>query len=181
MLIFEGPDGAGKTTLIQQFTENFDLEVAPRVVSKEAQAMTDLQVWVDRNLDMGFQYKIFDRHRLISESIYGPVLRHHQSTGFNDLTWMGPRIRRFYDIKPIIIYCLPPLQVVINNIKNDGDNAVVQEHIEAIYTAYVAKAAMDHAHYRGSVHVWDYTRSPQVKGRPGFFYDVHQEMRERAQ
>ena len=68
MIIVEGPDGAGKTTLIRQLQERWpDLAVAPRVVSKDAEAMVDLQEWVNINLSDGPQYKIFDRHRLISE------------------------------------------------------------------------------------------------------------------
>ena len=41
MIIVEGPDGAGKTTVLQDLKTVFDLPVAPRVVSKETEAMVD--------------------------------------------------------------------------------------------------------------------------------------------
>lgn len=180
MLIVEGPDGAGKTTLIRQFQEAFDIPVAPRVVSKDAEAMTDLQDCVDNNLDEGFQSTIFDRHRLISETIYGPVLRSYQSKGFDDLSWLGPRLQRFYDLQPIIIYCLPPLEVVRKNIEGDEDNKVVAAHIDALYTAYVARASLDHAFSPGMVKIWDYTKSPKIKDRMMWFNTIHHQLRERT-
>lgn len=179
MIVFEGPDGAGKTTLIEAFQEAFDTPVAPRVVSKDAEAMVDLQDWVDDNLSQGFQYRIFDRHRLISETIYGPILRGTQQPGFNQLSWMGPRLYRFYELKPVIIYCLPPLEVVKANILNDPDNKVVEEKIEAIYSAYVARAALDHVFSPGIVKIWDYTRSPKINNEPAWFHSLHTSIKER--
>lgn len=181
MLIFEGPDGAGKTSLIKQFQDLYGVPIAPRVVTKDTEAMTDLREWVDQNLDQGFQYQLFDRHRLISEPIYGPILRGDKpEPGFADLVWMGPRLRRLYQIKPIIVYCLPPLATVRENLAWDPDNTAVVQRITSIYSSYVAKAAMDLELSPGTVHIWDYTRSPRVKGTPGFFPSIHTELKERS-
>lgn len=178
MLIVEGPDGAGKTTLIEALQKEYDLPVAPRVVSKDAEAMVDLRHWVDQNLDKGFQRTIFDRHRLISEPIYGPVLRKKQEDGFDDLEWLAPRMKEFYSLKPVIIYCLPDLETVRANIKDDDDNRVVQDHIDAIYAAYVARASIDYSLSPGIVRVWNYTQSPTIKGLPIWFPHVHKAMNE---
>ena len=75
MLIVEGPDGAGKTQLIQRLRLNLQLELMPRVVSSDTEMMVDLQEWVNEDLHAGLKRAIYDRHRLISEPIYGPVLR----------------------------------------------------------------------------------------------------------
>jgi len=179
MIIVEGPDGSGKTTLIKLLKDELNIPVAPRVVSKETKAMTNLQDWVDNNLDEGFQKVIFDRYRLISEPIYGPILRKGQSEGFDSLMWLGPRLKRFYELEPIIIYCLPHLFTVVKNIGRDHDNDVVRPHIQAIYTAYVAKAAMDYALAPGRVHVWDYEHSPQVMGRPIWLPTIKEELKKR--
>lgn len=173
MIVVEGPDGAGKTTLIEALMERFDLPVAPRVVSKDAVAMVDLMDWVDNNLEEGFQRTIFDRHRLISETIYGPILRTEPQPGFTRLSWMAPRLARFYRIQPIIIYCLPPLEVVKKNIIGDHDNQVVWEKIEAIYSAYVNRASLDIEFAPGKVFIWDYTHSPTIRNEPVFFNEIN--------
>lgn len=168
MIVVEGPDGAGKTTLIRTLQEHLDLPIAPRVVTKYAEAMVDLREWVDRNLAEGFQQTIFDRHRLISETIYGPILRDEQESGFSELSWLAPRMKQFYQIQPIIIYCLPPLAEVRHNVWQGEDNIVVQAQINKIYSAYVARASADYAANRAIVKVWDYTKSLNVKGKPSW-------------
>ena len=183
MVIVEGPDGAGKTTLIEQLKERYGLEVAPRVVTKGAEAMTDLKVWVEQNLAEGFQYRIFDRHRLISEYIYGPLLRKEQQPGFTDLTWSWMQLDKLYrDVQPFIIYCLPPLEVVAENVRRSGDeNKVVLDHIEAMYAAYVHRASLDLIHNSGRIVIWDYTSDFMAETNPLRFFDHHMtDAKERA-
>lgn len=166
MIIVEGPDGAGKTTLIKQLQERYNLPVAPRVVNKDTEAMVDLKTWVEDNVTEGFQDMIFDRHRLISEPIYGPIIRGAVEPGFEDLTWMLVQMSRFYACKPVIIYCLPPLEVIKENLEHDIDNQVVWGSIDLIYAAYVARAAIDNMGNYSTVTLWDYTRdgNPEVEG-----------------
>lgn len=154
MLIVEGPDGGGKTTLIARLSEGLSLPVADRVVSKDAEAMVDLKAWVDSNLHSGFQPVIYDRHRLISEPIYGPVLRKHMEPGFEDPHWLASRQRLLRKINPIIIWCLPPLEDVLKNVDGDADNFVISEHIETIYWLYFNAACTWPGNYSG---IWDYT------------------------
>lgn len=157
MIIVEGPDGSGKTTLIKQLQTKFGLEVAPRVVSKDAEALTDLKVWVEQNLAEGFQYKIFDRHRLISEYIYGPLLRKEQQPGFTDLIWSYGMLYKLYtEVDPIVIYCLPSLETVRKNVLGDHENAVVAEHIDGMYAAYVHRCALDWVARPSRTIIWNY-------------------------
>lgn len=159
MIIVEGPDGAGKSTLIRQLSAEFDLEIAPRVVSKDTKDLTDLQQWVNRNLAEGFQFKLFDRHRLISEFCYGPTLRPKQRPGFTEYLWVYHSLRRLYmEVQPVIIYCLPPLDRIKLNLENDADNEVVHDYIEQIYAAYLERSVMDHLVMPNNVVVWDYTQ-----------------------
>lgn len=172
MIIVEGPDGAGKTTLIEQLKERYGLEVAPRVVTKGAEAMTDLKVWVEQNLAEGFQYRIFDRHRLVSEFIYGPLLRQQQQPGFTDMSWSWRQLAKLYEgVEPIIIYCLPPLEVVKANVSSDPENVVVADHIEAMYTAYVHRISLDMIHRPRHTVIWDYTTDFMLEDDPLRFFD----------
>lgn len=178
VIVVEGPDGAGKTTLIEVLKNELDLTVAPRVVSKETKATTNLRLWVDNNLKVGFQPVIFDRYRLISETIYGPALRDTSEEGFDDMHWLAPRLNQFYRLRPIIIYCLPPLETVLTNTKDDPDNTAVVSKIRGIYSAYVARASLDLCFAPGSVYIWDYTKHPNAY--PGWLNTIKAELRERA-
>lgn len=127
--------------------------------------MVDLREWVEDNGEKGFQAQIFDRHRLISEPIYGPLLRDKAEPGFDDYFWFTNMLTQFYDAKPILIYCLPPFASVWNNIKDDPDNKVVSNPKTAwqLWGAYFNKAMTDWTLYDG-VWIYDYTdsRRPQT-------------------
>lgn len=181
MIVVEGPDGAGKTWMVNLLHEEFGYPIAPRVVSKDTEAMVDLQDWVDRNLDEGFQATIFDRYRLISETIYGPLLRGKAQPGFDNIRWLAPRLQRFYDIKPFIIYCMPPLAAVEANLDGDLDNVAVVHKTRAIYSAYTARVSLDLLRSRDPealgkqgtpIAVWDYINSPTIKKKPVWLKEV---------
>jgi hypothetical protein len=164
MIVVEGPDGGGKTTFIDLLKEYVNLEVAPRVVSKDAEAMVDLKLWVHENVKKGFQELIFDRHRLISEPIYGPVLRNKLEPGFSDLSWFYAMLEEFYHCKPIIIYCLPPLQVVWDNVMNSDDNSIFHTNgraLQQIWSSYLNKACTDMVLGRHII-IYDYTSDDSI-------------------
>lgn len=160
MIIVEGPDGAGKTTLIESIVEATGLPVAPRVVSKDAEAMVDLKKWVKDNIAGGFQKMIFDRHRLVSELIYGPILRSKPEPGFDDPEWLHEHLFGLYrEVKPFIIYCLPPAQAVWQNVMTDDDNKVFHSNptaVHQIYELYRTKAVTDSL-FHSRAFIYDYT------------------------
>lgn len=169
MIVVEGPDGAGKTTLISRLSDELSLEVAPRVVSKDAEAMVDLKSWTEQNVRGGFQPRIFDRHRLISEPIYGPVLRDAPEPGFDDPHWFQSMMTEFYLADPIVIYCLPPWQVVWNNIIKGDDNKIFHgspRKAYLIWASYYNKAVTEIALRPLHTRVYNYTTD-----QPGFVFD----------
>jgi GTPase SAR1 family protein len=155
MIVVEGPDGSGKTTLIKEIQSEFAVTIAPRVVSKEAEALLDLRVWVEQNnrkLDQGV---VYDRHRLISETIYGPILRDGTEPGFDDINWLAEQMHQFYAKRPVIIYCLPAKGVVLENRSSLPSKATYQQ-ASNIYDLYVARTAIDNAFGRSVI--YDYTK-----------------------
>lgn len=160
MIIVEGPDGAGKTTLINDIRQWFHWPIAPRVVSKDAEAMVDLKDWVELNLAKGFHRSIYDRHRLVSEPIYGAVLRNEFEPGFDNLGWLSEMMWSFYEkCNPIIIYCLPPWKEVEANTRVgiEYQPQHVVDNIRKIYSLYLSQASREY-HSRERTFVYDYTR-----------------------
>lgn len=157
MIVVEGPDGAGKTTLVKRILEDIpNLELQPRVVSKNAEAMVDLKQWVMDDLSKGFGSRLYDRHRLISEPIYGPLLRGDMEPGFDNTNWLSQQFRRFAAIEPVLIFCLPPGQTVLLNIIKSADEQPSSMDLGkslSIYWLY----RMEAARWMGAW-VYDYTR-----------------------
>lgn len=167
MLIVEGPDGAGKTTLVERLSKELDMYVMPRVVSKNAEAMVDLVQWVHDDVTSGLKRAIYDRHRLISEPIYGPVLRGNIEPGFDNMRWLRDYQRKFRELEPFVIFCLPPLETVLKNVESDEDNQVVHKAISIIYWLYHNVAAS----WPTPSVVWDYTVPEENTYRGATRYD----------
>lgn len=162
MLVIEGPDGSGKSTLVKRLLQDLDIEFQPRVVSKDAEAMVDLLDWTSQDLQKGFGRRLYDRHRLISELIYGPMLRGKMEPGFDDPTWLATKLYKFWRLEPIVILCLPPLVEVLCNVKEDDANRVVWEKATSIYWLYYVWWCQ----HKDQCYLWDY-----MKGQPES-YDI---------
>lgn len=162
MLIVEGPDGSGKTTLVKHLSEALAWPVAERVVDKNTNEMVDLVQWVNDNLNAGFQRMIFDRHRLISDPIYRFILPHKQmDPRFYSLANLTSWYQQLDRIHPLVVYCLPPLSVVLQNLLNDPDNIVVHRQAERIYYAYLVQATRHAAVAPDWVWIYDYTENAE--------------------
>lgn len=162
MIVVEGPDGAGKTTLIEELMSRFDFDLQQRVVGSDTKAMTDLKAWVEHDnwkkaWVEGAMIPLYDRHRLISEFIYGPIVGRAPEPGFDNFEWVNRELHSFYIKHPLIIYCLPPIEVVRENAqREDTDNSAVAHRIDGIWVAYSRFAARDII--TADAMVWDYTQ-----------------------
>jgi hypothetical protein len=163
VIIVEGPDGGGKSRLVRRLADSLQMGVAEKVVGSDTNPLTDLAAWTEDNVHLGFQHRIFDRHRLISEPIYGPATRSKQDPKFCDLGWVNEMMWAFYQCRPIIIYCIPALETVRENVyREDTDNVAVASRINAIYAAYVARATLDFCRGVGRLYNYETTRYDEV-------------------
>ena len=155
MIIVEGPDGAGKTTLIKRLMEEYpQLEVMPRAVSKEAKSLTQIDDYIEAELNKGFGLRLYDRFALLSSPCYAMLPNRTFAGRMFDAHWLRAMHYRLLALDPVVIVCLPSLATVVNNVQQGRDNLVVQNDIETIYINYLNYFASQVNNT--SVMLWDY-------------------------
>jgi hypothetical protein len=134
IVIVEGPDGAGKTTLIHQIRARSDryfwIMRPSRPPTSKPEILRTLR-WITsrpEKLDL-----LFDRHPAISEQIYGPIFR-----GINHLAeFEGAKATRaLLGGVSMIIYCRPSKDRIRLNTRITPQMEGVPDLIDKIITAY---------------------------------------------
>ena len=156
MIVAEGADGTGKSTLVEMLAHDTKLPIAPKLVNSDTQVRegeSSLVQSVEKDIVKGLSAQLYDRHPLISEMIYGPPMRNGFRPGFEDYRWLRRQQQRLRRYHPLVIFCLPPLDEVVENVKRDNNQPMtVVGRIEQIYWAYFGLAAT-----WPDPLVWDYT------------------------
>lgn len=130
IVIVEGVDFSGKTTLVQKLQKDLNLFSIKSPRPKSMEHAVDLIHATEAFAHD--QDVICDRHCLISEPIYSGVLRDHQPSvlpyGLAEFHLSGLRER------VIVVWCDPGLEHIqsMNNDQMEG----VKENVEALYAAY---------------------------------------------
>jgi hypothetical protein len=170
MIIVEGPDGGGKTSLIGMLAERLSFEVMPRAcTSDNGVDPGTLAEWVDRDLSLPVHHRgFYDRHPLVSEPIYGPIIRGHMADGFSDVQWLSRSLATLRARDPFFIFCLPPVQNVLDNIAlGHGHDTKhlrgVHTHGRALYEMYCMRAAQEASHPYSSVWLWNYMEASEAQ------------------
>lgn len=155
MIIIEGPDGAGKTSLARKLHYQLDIPYAPKASDSLEGPVKNICEWVDNDLlSWGSQpVKIYDRYPLISEPIYGPALRGGVPEQMTT-TWMRNRTNTFRSMS-LVIWCLPPFVNVDENVSQSEDNQMegVAKNIDTIWSLYATASNM----WSGPGMIYDYT------------------------
>ena len=133
IIVVEGPDGAGKSTLCKAIAKHFDLErVAPQ--KKGQMPIVPVRNRVYRSLAravQGKRPKVYDR-LYFSELVYGTVLR--GSTDFSELE------KVFIDKVMLalgcpVVFCIPDFDTCLKNLDDHPQMEGVRENFETIYDA----------------------------------------------
>jgi hypothetical protein len=164
MLIVEGPDGGGKTTLVTQLVERLRWPRARRAVNSDMTPLTtDLWEWIDYSIREENPRWIYDRHALISAMVYGPVFRNPMNT---DMLEQTDRFNyKFQDLitrqKPIIIFCLPPLNELLWNLHVNRNQPAEMQRRQVInlYWSYKAMICTSGMLSPATALEYDYTQA----------------------
>ena len=156
MIIVEGPDGGGKSTLVSRIETDWNLKREPKAVTSDAQSLFPIGTWIEEELAKGFSMRVYDRFALISSARY---LMFENRTFVEPLTnpdWLKIQYHTMKRVDPVIIYCLPPLEEVKANLsREDNSGGKALSNIEESYYGYVDYFSRDG--YNTSTMVWDYT------------------------
>lgn len=157
MIILEGPDGGGKTTLAKHISEHFNLPYMRHegVSSTHGPDGPAIIEWWDEQISSNKQ-AVYDRCFYISEPIYQlatpgrPLLA--------EPLVMIHGIMRLTNFTPLTIFCIPPWEAAIANVgQRDRLEGVDDLALQKIHWAYhVSYALWSEALYHNVTH-WDYT------------------------
>ena len=166
MIIVEGPDGSGKSTLVARLEEQLEIDREPRAVSSDARSLIPIGKYIETELRRGFGLRLYDRFALISSPRYMSLPNPTYRDELLDRVWLVRMSRLFTEVDPAIILCLPPYDVVQQNVVSDPTSEVMYNHLYQIYWGYHDWYCHQKAAYNTSVLLWDYT-NPDEKGLDG--------------
>lgn len=133
MLLVEGCDNTGKTTLVLRLAD--DLKLLQIANKHKPKHKSEFFSFLSCALNLSKQFPtVFDRWSPISESVYGPIIRGENIFTSRDLE-IAKTAPLLAHIKPLLIYCRPDFNTVMNTITDraqmDGVVAKAQELIHA--------------------------------------------------
>lgn len=149
MFIIEGFDNCGKTTLIEQLvdavTAKIEVVKSPGPISyrelftfadRHLSTMERLRLSEDKGLkDVHLKYStIHDRFPIFSDQVYGPVLRNLNP--FQDLEEGRWLIGRLMWVSPIVVYCRPQTQTILEFKDGRTQMEGVEKHALSLLSKY---------------------------------------------
>ena len=130
MIVCEGMDNTGKSTLAKLLAEDLGFPLQVSIPAYKDVVKSIAQVHDAVLKDIHGEQVIYDRFPLISEYIYGPIIR-----GESSFPVINPQLTHFLACRPIIIYTRVPIEII----EEWGDREQmdgVKEHAYQIFELY---------------------------------------------
>lgn len=157
-IIVEGMDGSGKDTLIASLLRTYSGHTLhARASTSIGGPVRNLAEWVRHDATTMRETGpwIYNRHPLVSETIYAPYRPSKPlSPGFENMPWLDA-YRRIVSASSVMVICQPPYERVAGNLIASGARAHmpgVFDNRMSIYTDYAAFS------WPGRTIRYDYTR-----------------------
>lgn len=131
MIIIEGCDNSGKTTLFNRLRVDLGCLGVINTRPRKEQDVLDA-VYHMRELSQLTQF-VMDRWSPISESIYGPICRDDHMIDEETLEYLDNML---FQMKATVVYCRPPLEVMQATIFDREQMEGVTDNLTRLYEAY---------------------------------------------
>lgn len=126
MIIIEGPDNSGKSTLGTQLSDALGIPLRHSV--RPAPEWSHRQCFEHSARQLRPQRAILDRVYAISENIYGPICRKENGLGDNAKKALMDLYHRPY----LVIFCRPPVRDILANGEREQMEGVLENHHDLI-------------------------------------------------
>jgi len=155
IIVLEGPDGSGKTTLAQEFVKRYGFEYVHLGVPSTSEDLFETYVTVLINARDSKKNVVIDRLHM-GEATYGKIYRGQDRLGTQGVKLLT-RILNGYGAS--VVACLPPYEVCLANWKSRHATEYVADEVpfEAIYSEYRKLSDMLDFGVTGK---YDYTKMP---------------------
>ena len=178
MIIIEGLDNTGKSTLADKLHEQYQFEVVRSIGNEKptnARIMRDCASMMER--DALEPFTVHDRGRFISEFIYPPVLK-HRTMAISKSAWL--MYFEDYITRPqLLIYAIRPLGKVMDTFDKKKQLSGVLENLGNLDEAYGKVLGfidyMFYAQNNGSAMIyydWEYTPWEKVEEAVNNYVEV---------
>ena len=131
MIVLEGCDGSGKTTLAKILSRDLGLPIAERAVTSEngPPSKSELIKWTYKELADPTP-KIYDRFPIYSDPIYARITKREQAIG-------SGMIKHFHEQNtPFLILCDPGFPTVQEKVLKEPQMPGVIQNVDKIYSQY---------------------------------------------
>jgi len=140
MIIVEGMDNTGKTTLVKSISEEFNLEIVKSMGPERYRKMFD---FVDQYLTAAENLKeegalrdypfIHDRFPIFSDMIYSLLRTINPFEELEEGRWL---YKRLIDIRPVLIHCRPRTDTIISFKDGREQMGGVKPHAKELLARY---------------------------------------------
>lgn len=150
-IIVEGPDGAGKTSLISYLEDRFN---CTKIVNQKGPDQ-NLEWWWPETVSMRTPHTPLHDRFFYSEMVYGPVIRGYIAVPEDLVNAIRAGLRQ----EALLIYARPSRETLELGVQQHSQMKGVTEKLTELVEAYDRVMSVEKLHYGYRFYTYDWTRN----------------------